>query len=508
MKENIDELASHRESDSSDPLPVWLPLPPAPGIPSKSASMEVHPLTNIFPPMSVDEYAELKADIAANGLREAIWTWRGKIVDGRNRHRACQELGISARFREWDGKGEILAFVVSLNLRRRHLSESQRAEIADRIRNLKKGDNRFTIDPAIAVTREQASKLLSVSTDSIERAAKVHQAGTPALQDAVRTGKASVSAAAAIAHASPEEQDQIVARGKKEIIAKAKEIKRRMKEQKRESRRAELSNKAQSFDRVTTGGTVTIHCGDARDLLNFVEPSSVELVITSPPYNVGVQYDGYSDDLREDDYHSLLLSVFTACHAALVEGGRIAVVTPFGVGRSPWKPVAPAIWQLLIGAGFTLRGPCWWNKSTAANRTSWGSYRSFSSPHFRDNCECIMVAHKGEGILLAPDGTLLQDATGTYAAFLKDGDYFRKLAQDIWSIPPETQLLDLHPAPFPVQLAEQLIHFYAYPGAHILDPFAGSGSTGVAAQRIGCHATLIEISPAYSALSASRLEAK
>jgi hypothetical protein len=94
------------------------------------SDLPFHEVASLFPLMSGDEYESLKADIRANGLREHVWTYGGKVVDGRNRCRACEELGVDVITREWDGKGSLVAFVVSLNLHRRHLNQSQKAMIA------------------------------------------------------------------------------------------------------------------------------------------------------------------------------------------------------------------------------------------------------------------------------------------------------------------------------------------------------------------------------------------
>ncbi|MCP4542451.1 MAG: hypothetical protein GY832_35455 [Chloroflexi bacterium] len=93
--------------------------------------IEFHEIANIFPLMQAEEYAALKADIEVHGLRETIWLHPdGRIIDGRNRYRACTETGVTPRFRTWDGQGSLVAFVVSLNLHRRHLSSGQRAVLA------------------------------------------------------------------------------------------------------------------------------------------------------------------------------------------------------------------------------------------------------------------------------------------------------------------------------------------------------------------------------------------
>jgi N6-adenosine-specific RNA methylase IME4 len=90
---------------------------------------EFHEVANLFPLMDGEEFASLVTDINANGLREPIWIHKDKIVDGRNRYRACLEAKVAPRFREWDGQGSLVMFVVSLNLHRRHLSSGQKAAI-------------------------------------------------------------------------------------------------------------------------------------------------------------------------------------------------------------------------------------------------------------------------------------------------------------------------------------------------------------------------------------------
>lgn len=98
---------------------------------SDETAREYHEVANIFPLLQGEEFEELKADIAANGLREPIWLHSdGRIIDGRNRHRACIETGTPPKFRTWDGSGSLVAFVVSMNLKRRHLTSSQRAMVA------------------------------------------------------------------------------------------------------------------------------------------------------------------------------------------------------------------------------------------------------------------------------------------------------------------------------------------------------------------------------------------
>lgn len=242
---------------------------------------------------------------------------------------------------------------------------------------------------------------------------------------------------------------------------------------------------------------------DARYLADWLEGGSAHLIITSPPYNVGIDYDAHTDDLST--YYNLLTDVWSECHKVLVDGGRICVNVPFGVGRNPWVPMALEVMRTLTDAGFTLRGQIIWDKNTTGNRTSWGSFRLPTDPGLRDTTECVIVAHKGQSNLEIPDEYRLRDEKGSYTAWLADSDYFMELAQDHWQIAPESAQRIKHPAPFPTELVRRLIHFYGFPSCHVVDPFAGSGTVGVVAKQLGCQATLFEISQDYCRLAEERI---
>jgi hypothetical protein len=127
-------------------------------------------------------------------VSEAIWTYDGKIVDGRNRFNACKALEIKPEFREWDGEGRSIAsFVVSLNLHRRHLNESQRGMVAARLANMSEG--RQSTASIEAVSQPQAAEMLNVSRPSVQRATKVLKEATPETIAAVESGKLPVSVA-------------------------------------------------------------------------------------------------------------------------------------------------------------------------------------------------------------------------------------------------------------------------------------------------------------------------
>jgi len=172
----------------------------------------IHPIADIFPPMSAEEYAALVQDIRERGLLEPVWLYDGQVLDGRHRSRACEELGIEPETREYTGD-DPLGFVVSLNLKRRHLSESQRAMVAARVANLKQGRpdksaNWLVSSPA--VSQPEAAKMLNVSERSVQHAAKIERDAIPGVTKAVEQGHVSLHAAVQIAELPEDVQEEII----------------------------------------------------------------------------------------------------------------------------------------------------------------------------------------------------------------------------------------------------------------------------------------------------------
>ena len=197
--------------------------------------IRIHPYAEIFPIMTEREIDELAKDIRVNGLKESIWVWNGNIIDGRNRYLACQRAGVEPIYREWNGEGDILSFIVSLNLHRRHLNESQRAIVGAEIKPLfeqearKRQGQRTDLCANVhkgepVHTKNRVAELVNVSPRSIETASKVIREAVPELVEAVRQGDVSVSAAATVSILSKEEQTEIVEQGPKAIVEAAHDI--------------------------------------------------------------------------------------------------------------------------------------------------------------------------------------------------------------------------------------------------------------------------------------------
>lgn len=186
---------------------------------------QIHPIASAFPMMTEHEYQGLKADIGKNGQRERITLWRGMLVDGRNRLRACDELNIEPNTDELDDDADPVSYVLSINLHRRHLNESQRAVVAGKLATLKVGDNQHTTEgrQICAPSIEQAANMLKVSPRSVTTAKQVIDGGSKEVLQAVESGELPVSLAAKFVAAEPDkkEQTKVIKQGKDAVKQRA-----------------------------------------------------------------------------------------------------------------------------------------------------------------------------------------------------------------------------------------------------------------------------------------------
>lgn len=258
---------------------------------------------------------------------------------------------------------------------------------------------------------------------------------------------------------------------------------------------------------VVEVGGVTIWRADARELARFVTPA-VDLVVTSPPYNVGMLYDGYLDRMPAAEYRGLLVEVFSQCREVMAPGARVCVNVPFGVGRNPWAPAMPVVYEILGGLGFQILGQIIWDKGSSGNSTAWGSWRRPDAPCLRDTCEAVVVARR-PGVLVVPAEAMVRGPGGRLESPWLPAETFMTLTQDHWQVAPESASAVGHPAPFPAKLVENLVRLYGWPGVHVLDPFAGSGTVGVAVAGLAggdrCSVSLVEQSSQYCELAARRV---
>jgi hypothetical protein len=260
------------------------------------SALDYHPLANLFPLIDGDEFQSLVDDIRAHGVLEPVILHDGMILDGRNRYRASKAAGVDCPLRTFDGVDPV-AFVISLNLKRRHLSESQRAMVAAKLANLTHGGNRkhdqvanlpLDTGPAPAsIKQAEASALLNVSPRSTRNARTVQDKGVPELSESVERGDVSVSAGALIAKQPEDEQRRILAEQKlAEAVADLRRTEKAAKEAEKLPKPAPLSDEDREQQRRTFGTqedrAIIARIDEIVDRINE-QPSPDEAVRRVPP---------------------------------------------------------------------------------------------------------------------------------------------------------------------------------------------------------------------------------
>ena len=220
---------------------------------------------------------------------------------------------------------------------------------------------------------------------------------------------------------------------------------------------------------------------------------SVHLMVTSPPYNVGKDYD---EDLTLEEYLEFLTRVWQEVHGVLVPGGR-ACVNIANLGRKPYIPLHAHIIQGMTQIGFLMRGEIIWNKAASASpSTAWGSWRSPANPTLRDVHEYILIFSKA--------GFSRKNLEKRRATISREE--FLELTKSVWNFPAVRAKQVGHPAPFPIELPYRLIQFYTYEEEVILDPFMGSGQTAIAALQGNRRYLGYEIESEYVRLAEKRIK--
>ena len=239
---------------------------------------------------------------------------------------------------------------------------------------------------------------------------------------------------------------------------------------------------AEALDRVL--------CKSA-ETMEELPDASVHLMVTSPPYNVGKDYD---EDFSLDEYLAFLRRVWAEVYRVLVPGGR-ACVNVANLGRKPYIPLHIFIIQDWLALGALMRGEIIWNKAaSSAGSTAWGSWTSAANPTLRDVHEYILVFSKGR---------FSRPGKGRTSTMSKEE--FLEFTKSVWTLPAESARKVGHPAPFPVELPRRLIQLYTFAGDVVLDPFMGSGQTAIAALQAGRHYVGYEISEEYARLAERRI---
>jgi modification methylase len=235
-----------------------------------------------------------------------------------------------------------------------------------------------------------------------------------------------------------------------------------------------------------------IQCKSSEKMCELPE-DSVHLMVTSPPYNVGKEYD---ENLSLEEYLEFLNRVWREVYRVLVPGGR-ACVNIANLGRKPYIPLHAYIIQGMIEIGFLMRGEIIWNKASSASpSTAWGSWCSPANPTLRDIHEYILIFSKA-GFSRKPPHQRLSTISR---------EEFLELTKSVWTFPAVRAKQVGHPAPFPIELPYRLIQLYTYEGEIILDPFMGSGQTAIAALQTDRNYIGYEVDNEYVNLAHKRIQ--
>ena len=229
------------------------------------------------------------------------------------------------------------------------------------------------------------------------------------------------------------------------------------------------------------------------EAMSELPDNSVHLMVTSPPYNVGKEYD---ENLSLKEYRELLKRVFKETYRVLVPGGR-SCINVANLGRKPYIPLHSYIIEDMQSIGFLMRGEILWDKgSSASPSTAWGTYLKANNPVLRDIHEYILVFCKDTFTRLNP-----QKRKSTISK-----EEFLEFTKSVWKFAAERASKVGHPAPFPVELPYRLIQLYTFEDEIVLDPFVGSGTTCIAALKTKRKYVAYDIDKNYCDLAEKRIK--
>lgn len=222
-----------------------------------------------------------------------------------------------------------------------------------------------------------------------------------------------------------------------------------------------------------------------------IPEESIALAFTSPPYNVGKDYDL---DMTMGEYEEFIFQFGRSVYKYLIPGGRY-IINVANLGRSPYIPMTKIFYEIHLNIGFLPAGEIIWKKGEGISGScAWGSWKSAKAPRIRDLHEYLLIFCK-ESYTRADTGI----STISKEDFLRD-------TTSIWTVRPESAKKIGHPAPFPIKLAERVINLYTYKDDVILDPFVGSGTTCVAAKKLGRYYIGVDNNYEYCQLALQRLK--
>jgi site-specific DNA-methyltransferase (adenine-specific) len=227
---------------------------------------------------------------------------------------------------------------------------------------------------------------------------------------------------------------------------------------------------------------------------NAISPNSIDLIVTSPPYNVDIQYNSHQDDISYPDYLEFTHSWLSRCFQFLKEDGRFCLNIPLDKNKGGQQSVGADITTIAKQAGFHYHSTIIWNEGNISRRTAWGSWMSATAPFVIAPVELIVVLYKKRW----RKTSVSRKSDITKSEFMN-------WTNGVWTFSGESKKKIGHPAPFPLELPRRCIKLFSFVGDTVLDPFAGSGTTLIAAAMLSRIGIGVEIDPKYCELAKKRI---
>ena len=226
-----------------------------------------------------------------------------------------------------------------------------------------------------------------------------------------------------------------------------------------------------------------------------VAAGSIDLLITSPPYNVDIKYSSHNDQVTYKEYRNFSLRWMKRCFNWLRDDGRFCLNIPLDKNKGGQQSVGADLTTIAKKIGFSYHSTIIWNEGNISRRTAWGSWKSASAPYVIAPVELIVVLYKKSW----------KKASGSGVSDINRKE-FMDWTNGLWTFNGERKKKTGHPAPFPVELPLRCMKLFSFVGDTVLDPFMGSGSTLVAAAKCNRKGIGIEIDPGYCEIAVDRIE--
>jgi site-specific DNA-methyltransferase (adenine-specific) len=226
-----------------------------------------------------------------------------------------------------------------------------------------------------------------------------------------------------------------------------------------------------------------------------VDGDSIDLIVTSPPYNVDIKYNSHKDDISYAEYLEFSEKWLRHCYGWLREDGRLCLNVPLDKNKGGQQSVGADFTGLAKSIGYQYHSTIIWNEGNISRRTAWGSWMSASAPFVIAPVELILILYKNTW--KKTSGSKQSDVTR---------DEFMNWTNGIWTFNGESKKKVGHPAPFPLELPKRCIKMFSYVGDTVLDPFMGSGTTLLATALYGRKGIGIEVDKGYCKLAQNRIE--